>query len=278
MTSPKTWQWKNKDGAQGGLLYDSGNWGDILKMLWLAECVRWKQDGGGGVNYTDPFAGDVQYPLKGKQAFRLSQCRQKCRQKGGGGMPQLDFLQAPFFDENAWPSAASGARLLAAGAVEVWDADAARREAWRSAGVGVAENAESGWDIVARTRPDPEGLLLVDPYDFLAGWRERLPLLAEKSEGVSVLLYLYNRSGKSREAFADYRRFRGGLDDLTEGRPKRVGRVAADSFLPDAWHEMIFLPCAADAERPGFGAFLDRLGDRAEELREAQARSGVFDC
>lgn len=266
------WQWKNKNGAQGGLLYDSGNWGDILKMLWIAECIRWKQNNGAAVNYTDPFAGDVRYPLGEKQAFRLSRHRQSC------GDGQLDFLQTPFFENNAWPSAASGALSLATGAAEVWDADPQRREAWRAAGVRVTENAESGWDIVARMHPDPEGLLLVDPYDFLAEWRERTPLLAEKSKSVSTLLYLYNRSGKSKEVFADYRRFRGCLDDCAEGRPKRIGRVAADSFLPDAWHEMIFLPSAADAERPGFEALLAALGDCAEELHEAQMRSGVFDC
>lgn len=271
--TPQNWSWKNKNGAQGGLLYDSGNWGDILKMLWLQEVIGWKQRSGKPVKYVDPFAGDVTYPLGKKQAFRLTQCRRD------GGLPQLDFLREAFLDKGLWPSAASGAVCLAAGSVEIWDADAERRGSWQqTAGVTVAENVDSGWDRIARTEADPQGLLLVDPYDFLAEWRERLPLLAEKSAGTSVLLYLYNRSGRSRETFADYRRFRGRLDDLTEGRAKRVGRVAADSFLPDAWHEMIFLPCASDADAPGFEALLDSLGDRAGELNAMQMKSSVFDC
>jgi hypothetical protein len=269
--SPKNWNWKSKNGTHGGLLYESGNWGDILKMLWLAEINRLKQHDGRAVNYTDPFAGDVHYQPGKKAAFRLAQC----------SLPQIDFLQNMFLKNNLWPSAASGALLLADGTTEVWDADQGRRSAWRDAGVPVAELAEgesSGWDIVARAAPDPDGVLLVDPYDFLAEWEERLPLLVEKSESVSVLLYLYNRSGKNKETFARYRRFRGQLDDRTEQRDKRIGRVAADSFLPDAHHEMIFLPCGADAERSGFGTLLDRLGDCAFRLREAQSRAGVFDC
>lgn len=264
----ENWTWKQKDGARGGLLYEAGNWGDILKMLWLAEAVRWKENSGRRVRYVDPFAGNVHYPQGKKTAFRLARC----------ALPQLDFLREPFLDKNLWPSAASGALLLATGGAEVWDADEGRREAWRAAGAPPAENADSGWDIVARARPDPDAVLLVDPYDFLAGWREHLPLLVEKSGGISLLLYLYNRSGKSGERFADYRRFRGRLDDLTAGRPKRIGRVAADGFLPDAHHEMIFLPCGADAARTGFDALLERLGDRAVLLHRAQAESGALDC
>ena len=264
----RNWNWKNKNGAQGGLLYDSGNWGDMLKMLWLAEIVRWKQQNGCTVNYRDPFAGDVRYPLGKKIAFRLSR---SCLQ-------QLDFLQTPFLDKGFWPSAASGALLLATGETEVWDADSGRRDAWRDAGVAVAENAASGWDIVSRTAADPEAVLLVDPYDLLAEWQERLELIVEKSRTVSTLLYLYNRSGKSKEAFAEYRRFRGRLDDLAGETPKRIGRIAADGFLPDSYHEMIFLPCAADFARSGFGAALDRLGDCAAQLHRAQAESSVFDC
>lgn len=264
----RNWKWKNKDGAQGGLLYDSGNWGDILKMLWLAEIIRWKQRDGRAVNYTDPFAGDVRYPMGKKITFRLDQCR----------LPELDFLNDTFLNGGFWPSAASGALLLAAGAAEVWDADSGRRDAWRDAGVPVVENAASGWEIVARAEPDPDGVLLVDPYDFLAEWREQLPLVAEKSGTVTTLLYLYNRSGKSGEAFADYRRFRGRLDDLLGDAPKRIGRVAADSFLPDSYHEMIFLPSAADAAGDGFDALLDRLGECAFRLHQAQARTRVFDC
>ncbi len=267
--TPRKWQWKNKNGAQGGLLYESGNWGDILKMLWLAEVIRWKRQTADRTAYTDPFAGDVRYPLGRKCAIRIAECRAR--------LPELEFLREPFLEQGFWPSAASGALLLAGGEAEVWDADAERREAWKKAGVPVAEGVASGWDVVLRAKPDPDAVLLIDPYDFLAEYQERLECVVAASEGVTTLVYVYNRSGRSKEAFAGYRRFRGMLDDRTAGREKRIGRAAADVFLPDAHHEMLFLPCAADAEHPGFPDLLEKLGVCARELRRVQADAAVFD-
>lgn len=276
-----SWKWKNKNGEQGGLLYESGNWGDILKMLWLSTLIRWKENNGGAVRYVDPFAGDVQYPLGEKLRFRLSR----------RPLPQLIFLQKPFFDKKLWPSAASAALLLATGGAEVWDADETRRNAWQAAAaasgnaVRVPQNAASGWDIVSRMRGSREGvpdsLLLVDPYDFLSEWRERLPLLLETSggeDGVATLIYVYNRSGKSKETFQNYRRFRSRLDEATRNRPKRVARIAADAFLPDAHHELVLLPGERDAARPDFGALLDELAACAYMLNDAQRQTSVCDC
>lgn len=268
------WNWKSKDGRTGGLLYESGNWGDILKMLWVTEIIRWKQKAGINCNYFDPFAGNVRYPLGKKYGFRIEQCWLK----------ELDFIHEAFLANGFWPSAASGALLLATGRAEVWDADPGRRENWQLAGVrladaeGAAGPDASGWNLLRNHRADPDALWLLDPYDFLAEWRARLELVAEKSRSSSILLYVYNRSAKNNETFGDYRRFRGRLDDLRGDMPLRLGRVAADCFLPRSHHEMVFLPGEEDCRRPGFEQLLDRLGDLAEKLARAQRRLAVFDC
>lgn len=262
------WNWKGKDGNTGGLLYESGNWGDLLKMLWLSAILEWKRQFDAPTNYLDLFAGDVSYPLGRKTLFRIRQA----------ALPEFAFLEQPFLAARRWPSSASAAALLVDGSVEAFDADAGRRRRWREAeGVSVPEG-ESGWDVFAVRKPDPDGLWLVDPYDFLAEWREQLPLLTEKAKETSVLLYLYNRSAKGPEAFRNYRAFRNVLEDLRGDAPKRVGRIAADVFLPASHHEMIFLPGAADRQRPGFDRLLDELGRRTESLLSAHGKASAFDC
>lgn len=262
------WNWKNRDGGRGGLLYESGNWGDILKLLWVAAVVGWKRRDGRPVDYFDPFAGDVRYPLGRKAAFRLASVRSS----------GFDFIRRTHLEEGFWPSSASAALLLAGGLVEVWDADAGRRGNWlEMPGVTVPE-AESGWDLAANRPTDAASLWLIDPYDFLAEWRDRLPMLAEKSRAVSILLYVYNRSAKNAESFANYRAFRNALEVLRDGLPVHVGRAAADAFLPRAHHEMVFLPCAADCEADDFPSLLDGLGDAAVLVRDGLDRTGVFDC
>lgn len=249
-------------------MYESGNWGDFLKMLWVSEVVKWKQSIGINANYFDPFAGDVKYPLGKKTVFRLTESR----------LEGLRFIQGPFLDNGEWPSAASGAMLLVDGSVEVWDADPVRRGNWLQVeGVSVPEG-ESGWRLLEGRGPDPSGVWLIDPYDFMAEWREYLDLIAAKSRGTSLLLYIYNRSAKNQEAFADYRAFRNGLEDIRGDIPKRLGRVAADAFLPRSHHEMLFLPSEADCERDDLDAFLSRLGDVTRELASGLERCSVYDC
>lgn len=267
----KSWNWKQKSGESGGLLYESGNWGDVLKMLWLAEIIRWKEANGAAVTYVDAFAGDTHYPLGDRMAFRIRRC----------GLAELEFIEEKFLSRNLWPSAAAGAALLASGGVTVWDADEGRRNSWREIGADVAKDPSSekgGYAILAEQAADAAAVLMADPYDFLAEWREELPGLVAKSRECSVLLYLYNRSARTREAFAEYRRFRGRLDNLAGDCPKRIGRIAADGFLPNSHHEMVFLPGEADRARPGFQELLDRLGDITHQLNQAQQRLAVFDC
>lgn len=262
------WKWKDKDGAKGGLLYESGNWGDILKMLWLSETVRWKrQASAAAINYFDPFAGDIQYPLGRKTRFRLEQ----------GDLPGLDFIRDPFIKKGYWPSSASAAALLAGGRLEVYDADAGRRGNWQGSADFALLEGESGWDILREKDVDPAAIWLIDPYDFLAEWRQILPLLLEKARATSLLLYMYNRSARSDETFREYRAFRSALDAAWDAAPKRFGRVAADVFLPRAHHEMLFLPSLADSRREGFAPLLQRLGELAFAVTAAVNRAAVFD-
>jgi hypothetical protein len=259
------WNWKSGDGSRGGLLYEPGNWGDLLKLLWLAAAIRWKA-GDGTVDYFDPFAGDVAYPLAEKTKERFNRA----------GPAELDFVRAPFIEKGSWPSAAAAAGCLPVGRRRVFDADAEKLKRW-SGEPGVETLAgESGWSVMAAREADPREIWLIDPYDFLADWRTSLPLVAGGSGKASILLYAYNRSAAAAEAFASHRAFRNALADARRGLPGCFGRTAADAFLPRAHHEMYFLPCPSDAAREDFPAFSATLERLSGELAAAQAGTAAF--
>lgn len=264
------WSWKNKDGTSPGLLYESGNWGDLLKLLWVKAVIDWKgRNGREPVDYFDPFAGDVFYPFTSKARYRIGQI-------GGDGFA---FLEEQFLGHDLWPSAAAAACLCAGGRVDVFDADAGRRDNWSAmsaewpplSGAAVLEG-DSGWELLRGREPAPNAVWLVDPYDFLAEWRDFLPLVLEKARAVTLLLYLYNRSAKGDAQFRNYRDFKNALADGRSPRPKRLGRVAADVFLPNSHHEMLFLPSDADLSRDDVGDVLRALAGRADELSRGFAR------
>lgn len=255
------WNWKNKDGSTPGLLYESGNWGDLLKMLWLRTVLSWKRLHFGTVNYIDLFAGDVAYPLTPKARHRIRQT----------GFNHFNFLLEDYLKHDLWPSAASGARFIVNGKFEIFDADTERRGKWENTPNTTILNGDSGWDILASQQPDPQGIWLVDPYDFLAEWREHLPMLVEKSRTTTILLYLYNRSAKNESAFKNYRDFKNALEDLNPG-PKRLGRVPADPFLPRSHHEIMFLASDGDTAHPAFIRLLDDLAIQAYLVSQGLSR------
>lgn len=263
-----SWNWKGKDGSRGGLLYESGNWGDFLKLLWLVALIGWKNRKSAAVNYFDPFAGDIKYPLSEKTRFRIEQAN----------LADLALIRPGFLDQGFWPSSAAAAAGLARGSLAIFDADPDRRRNWLGFhGVRVLEG-ESGWTLLAAREPDPAGVWLLDPYDFLAEWRAWLPTVVEKAESTTILLYIYNRSARSAEAFADYRNFRNALEDARGGIPKRLGRVAADAFLPRAHHEMLLLPSLADAAGPDFSRLSAELAESTALLNAARNRAEFFDA
>lgn len=263
-----SWKWKGKDGSAGGLLYESGNWGDLLKMLWLSAILSWKRQFDAPTNYLDTFAGDTSYPVGRKTLFRIRRA----------AMPEFAFLETPFIATGRWPSSASAARLLTEGRIEVFDADFGRRQRWSAESEVAVPEAASGWDVLAGRDPDTDGVWLVDPYDFLSEWRQWLPMLLDKASQTTVLLYVYNRSAKNTEAFREYRAFRNALEDLRGDAPKRIGRIAADPFLPRSHHEMVFLPGAADRERESFDSLLATLASRTERIVSACEAASAYDC
>ncbi|MCD8351483.1 MAG: hypothetical protein LUC93_12825 [Planctomycetaceae bacterium] len=264
MTSDN-WNWKNKDGSKPGLLYESGNWGDILKLLWLIETIRWKTETNAHIPYFDPFAGDVSYPLGRRTRFRLDCCR----------LDRLDPVAQSFIDQGLWPSAASAA-LGILGKVEVYDADPGRRANWLNQPGAAVQDGDDGYAILRERQPD-EGVWVVDPYDLLADWRDALPLIVDKARTATVLVYLYNRSGRGDVQFRSYRAFRNALEDARGDRPKRIGRVAADAFLPQCYHETIFLPSDSDCCSGGVEQLMERLSVLAEAVNLGLWRSGVCD-
>ena len=263
----KGWDWKPKDGARGGLLYESGNWGDVLKALWVIETLGWKRSVTEIVNYFDPFAGDVVYPLGSKVLWRLREI----------ALPQLEFLGPAFIDSGHWPSSASIAGELANGVKEVFDLNEIRRGNWRSVKGFEVREGESAWTVLAEKSPDAAAVWLLDPYDFIADWRRHLELVVEKSRDVSILVYIYNRSAFGREAFREYRAFRRALEDLLGDRPRRTGRIPADVFLPRAHHEMLFLPSGADAAHSAYAGLENRLREATLGLARAMEHLAAFD-
>ena len=264
------WTWKEKNNAGGRLLYEPGNWGDILKAAWVTRAIQWlaETNGAARIRYVDTFAGAADYPASPRVKQRLALA----------SLPDVRMFASDFLERGRWPSAARLAALaLPNGAVAVFDADAERRETFRDAGIFRMLDAECGWDAARDAAPDGTGLILLDPYDFLAEWRERLPFVLRLAERTNVLVYVYNRAARSREAFRDYRDFRNALDDARGGLRKVLGRAAADGFLPTAHHEMLFLPCPRVAESSAFEALREALADGAFRTAEGVTRAGAVD-
>lgn len=264
----ESWSWKGKDGSRGRLLYEPGNWGDLLKALWATVFLAWagRHFGPERVNYLDPFAGAPSYPMSAQTKCRFIRAR----------MESLAFLKEGFVDADIWPSTALMSRSLVAGNAVVFDADPDRFTQWDGIEGFTPMAAATGWDLVERAEADPYALWLVDPYDLIAEWRDYLPCLLRKTGQSSLLVYVFNRSARNAEAFAEYRAFRNALDDgLGDGR-KYLGRVAADAFLPKAHHEMLLLPSLAARGHSHFGELVERLETETLALNRAQERAAAF--
>lgn len=254
------WAWKAKGGARPGLLYEPGNWGDLLKAAWVLRVLAWMRSRGDALIYLDICAGAPCYPMPTETALRLRSFRD----------PVVDDALALFGDETAWPSAA---RLAMVGtppgaAVQVFDADADRRNAWHAvAGAEVLSPAgEKGWNLLKPA--ESNRLILVDPYDLVAEPKAHVIAMLEAAQSAPVLAYIYNRSARGPEMLRAYRRLRHLIDDAWGRERRLLGRVPADSFLPRAHHEMLLLAPARTASWEGFAELLDSLADVTRRLHQ----------
>ncbi|MBN2711082.1 MAG: hypothetical protein JXR97_01410, partial [Planctomycetes bacterium] len=64
------WGWKPKDAESTRLLYEPGNWGDILKAGWVDIATAYIAKNAGPFRYLDLFAGARTYPVTKKTADR----------------------------------------------------------------------------------------------------------------------------------------------------------------------------------------------------------------
>jgi len=265
------WQWRSKDGAQGALLYEPGNWGDLLKAVWIVRVAEWllKRGGVAGFGYLDPFAGAPAYPLSARAQARLERV----------GDEQLAAVCEPFLEAGEWPSAARFVAAVAAGVpaarLHAFDKDADRRQGLAACGCFTLPAAACGWEILEAGIPPGTTLILVDPYDLLADWGAHLAAILRATATASVLLYVYNRSARGKEHLRTYRDFRNALDDAWGERPRRLARVPADGFLPTAHHGLVFLPAADLVAEAQLSSLLLDLEASALRLDRAVREGGV---
>ncbi len=267
------WEWKYQDGETAALLYEPGNWGDILKDAWVVEIAQWLLALAGRKNfsYLDPFAGAPVYPLGKNTAKRMLPLART----------PLGKYCAKFLAGNLWPCAATLIAEIAgtgsAERIQVFDLDPLRRIRLETSPAFSVADAISGWEVLRKFTPGKNDLILIDPYDFLAEWREQLPTVLAACESTSVLLYIYNRSGKGKERLRDYRDFRNALDDARGNRPKLIARAASDAFLPSAHHEVIFLPHESAAAYRKFPALLTQLETTALAINDLISRAAIVE-
>lgn len=243
--SKDPWSWRTTPGTNdrpsAGLLYEPGNWGDVLKGTWAVSLAQRIIDSvkADTFCYLDPFAGAPDYDLAPCSRDRFSLL------KAG----DFQVIQSPFVARNRWASTALSVRgLCIAHGVHwngrVFDQDVGRREAW-----GRIEGAEtldmaSGESALQKGSAARSGvdLVLVDPYDFFDHWGALLPPAIDMARSAPVLIYLYNKSPRGSGYQDQYRRMRKRLHDWLPAKLSALfGKLAADALEPRAYHEVVLL-------------------------------------
>lgn len=252
---PDPWTWRvdsPRDNAALGLLYQPGNWGDVLKGEWALRLLDALPPG--PLRLLDPFAGAPHWPLRDDAPAQVA--------ASGPLADALRFaaVQAP---HRARGLLASTARLLldaaqAAGraaAARVTDANAGRRARWSvEPHAELLPHADGHAALVAGWAE--ANLVLVDPYDLFERAAELLPAALAAAPQAAVLLYLYNKAPRSAALHRSYRELRAMLDALlaTDVAQRRLlmGRIPSDAQLPRAFHEVLLVapPTLAAALTP----------------------------
>ena len=231
-----------------GLRYEPGNWGDLLKAVWVLESIDAfvaRLDSTAMVlRLLDPFAGRPEYPLTPACADRLTRV---------GDHPVVTALE-PWLDRGVFPS--TGAfltRLVRERSLDVawhlFDQDRDARAAWSPELPCRILDLESGYDalkpsIGAGVRAEDHDVILIDPYDLFdqnaSVWQDATRVAAHRC----VLLYLYNKASRGEGFFRSYKTLRQNLRDCLQhhdGVASILGRVPADGLLPRAHHEVLLL-------------------------------------
>lgn len=273
----KTWRWRVADQEANkrlNLLYEPGNWGDILKGLWavLAARALARLRPGARMSYLDPFAGAPTYPLVEASRRRFEAIPPSLfleLQKPYAARGQM--ASTALLVRDAWAS--EGAKCL----LRVFDADPERIEAWRQTSDVEVVAGPCGEAILETVAQDPAhrpDFLLVDPYDFFVRWKELLPKAAQAAQGSTVLLYLYNKAPRGPGQQRLYADFRASLStELREARARALlGRVPADATVARAYHEVVLLGTAAQISE-----LEEELAAHTRALASAVVESGAFE-
>lgn len=265
------WSWKVPDPSANrdlNLLYEPGNWGDILKGSWaaiLAARLARQLEADKEWSCVDPFAGAPTYPLVEASRHRLELIPWNAYAGG----------QAPFLAQGQLGSTASLVREVASLAgssprLEVFDLSPERRAKWEAEGgarVLDADRGESVLQAIALPGAWP-ALLLIDPYDFFDRARELLPLLPPEGAQSATLIYAFNRAPRGGE----YLRKDAELKAALRRRRALIGRVPSDAGLARAYHEVYLLgPAALLDELEG------ELRRETELLAERIVQGGAFE-
>ena len=223
------WSWKDSDQALNpslNLLYEPGNWGDVLKGLWAVELVPLLKDKQ-TVRVLDPYSGALDYPCTDATRKRL----------GGAALGSFRRWQRDYLRRGRL---ASTGRLIqeacrhhaTAWHTVICEIDQDRRDSWR----GQADyDSRTPAELLARAGREFD-FVCWDPYDFFEQWSHTLPALLEAARQIPVLIYLYNKSPRGVNQMRNYEQLRRRIpgDAL-------YGRVPSDGLLPRAYHETILL-------------------------------------
>jgi hypothetical protein len=273
--SRKGWRWRVADQEANrdlNLLYEPGNWGDVIKGMWatVTASALAQGDTERPFLYLDPFAGAPTYPLVEAASRRLAE------------VPAGQFrrLQDVYARSGSMASTALLVRDAARAAagdfrMEVYDTDDARREAWAAIAEARILPGPSGEAVVEALENLEEAprLILIDPYDFFVRWSFFLPHVLAAARRSVVLVYSYNRAPRGpgqQRMYGDLRRALAA--GLPRGEEALIGRVPADATVARAYHEMMLLGAPAFLR-----ALREELSAVTRDLATAIVSGGAFE-
>lgn len=265
---PSPWTWRAPDlGAHdSGLLYEPGNWGDVLKGSWALVVLRALLAEGvaGPLRYLDVCAGQPTYALSGAAARRIDSVGGIFREAQAGFRERSRIASTGLLVHDACASAGAEHEVL------VFDAEPGRREKWERLDRVRVLDVPSGEEALV---PDVADFVLVDPYDFFDHWGRWLPRAARVARRAPVLIYLYNKSPRGAGFRDQYRRLRAQLRSVVEGNVDAVlGRIASDAVRPRAYHETVLMGPAARLQPLRSG-----LAAETRALARGVADDGAFE-